>query len=370
MQKRCFRHCERSLIIPVLLIVLWSLVGHPYEIVSAHANFLGNMDGEIRGNVISIKITMPEARVLDDQELFSRYTQETLLFTNNEKPCTVEVVNFTTGDIASAVPTEILLSVICEDEIEHLSVHSEYFLSEGYVFAATFTKAGRSYSNIFNDTNTDATLTFPPNPISVEGKIAANITTAGQFIYQGILHILMGYDHILFILALMLGISKFWSLFKVITAFTIAHSVTLILSSLDIAIVSSSIVEPLIALSVVYVALEKYILLGMKKIFSHLSIETMSHRWKVALGFGLVHGLGFASVLREIHIPEGLFTTSLISFNVGVEIGQLIIIALALPVLYLIMKTRWQTYFLNGASVIIGITGIIWFISRVFFNIG
>jgi len=365
MQEKYFRLRRKAIGLVIAFPLIVQLMSSS---VSAHSSLLGGINAKIEDNTISIVVTMPEARTLDDSVLFQKYTEETFVISNNDKPCSISVLDFATGNIAEALSTQITLSAVCEEEIENLSVHSEYFLSEGYAFSATFEKAGVAHSVILNDTNQDATFVFTTTPKTLQEKFIFGFQAASQFIWLGMLHIYTGLDHTLFIVALILGVFRFWPLFKTITAFTIAHSITLILSSLNVANLIPSIVEPLIALSIAYVALEKYILAGLRHFFKKIPTDITSHRWKVAFGFGLIHGLGFASVLKEVQIPEHLLPVSLVSFNVGVEIGQLTIIAIVFPMLYLISKTRWQKLFSAWASIFIGLVGITWFIGRVFWG--
>jgi len=140
------------------------------------------------------------------------------------------------------------------------------------------------------------------------------------YLVLGIEHLLSGFDHILFVVGLMLLIAEKWKLVQTITAFTIAHSITLALSSLDVVRVSQQPVEAAIALSILYVAVE--ISLG-----KDADPLTRRYPWLIAFTFGLLHGLGFAGVLRNIGLPEGEALWALLLFNLGIEVGQLLVIA-------------------------------------------
>jgi len=334
--------------------------------VSAHATLLAGLEGQVEGNRIAITITLPEERTLDDRALFETYTKENLLFANNGDPCAVFVTDFVTGNVREARPTTIILSVLCETPVEKLAATSTYFADEGFVFSSTFTKDGDARTFIFSDENREAVFSFGITPDTRREKSSLALLSVGQFIWQGVKHIGGGYDHILFVLALLLGVRGLLPLVKIVTAFTVAHSLTLILSAFDLVSVAPIIVEPLIALSIAYVAFEKYLLRFAQTIFKTVQTEALSHRWKIAFAFGLVHGLGFAGVLKEIHIPESVFVLSLLSFNVGVEIGQLVIIAFAFPLLYFTRTLKWQERALAFFSIGIGAAGIWWFFERVF----
>lgn len=177
-----------------------------------------------------------------------------------------------------------------------------------------------------------------------------------EYIKLGFEHIVpKGLDHILFVLGLFFFSNKFKPLFHQVSAFTLAHTVTLALAILGVVQVSAQIVEPLIAASIVYVAVENI-------------RQPRDTRWRlpVVFGFGLLHGLGFASVLGEIGLVPGRFISGLIGFNIGVELGQLFVLAAAyLLVGYLFFKKDWYRKFLAiPASVAIAITGAFWFVER------
>lgn len=144
---------------------------------------------------------------------------------------------------------------------------------------------------------------------------------AKRYLTLGIEHILEGFDHLLFILGLLLIVKGTWRLVKTITAFTIAHSITLGLATLGVVNVPSAPVEATIALSIVFLAVE--IVYASRGKF-HL---THKKPWLIAFGFGLLHGLGFAGALSEIGLPQGEIPVALLFFNIGVEVGQLIFVA-------------------------------------------
>ena len=161
------------------------------------------------------------------------------------------------------------------------------------------------------------------DPEAVTANLAGNIK---DFAILGVEHIFTGYDHILFIVALLLTATSFWSLVKTLTGFTIAHSITLVLSALSVISLDGKLVEVLVAGSIVFVGLENIYWKNAQK-----------HRFWVASGFGLIHGIGFSDVLREIGLPEQGLAWCLFSFNMGVEIAQVILCAITFPVM---MKLR------------------------------
>ena len=179
-------------------------------------------------------------------------------------------------------------------------------------------------------------------------------TTMREFIALGIEHILTGYDHIAFLLALIVIGLSFKEVLKIITAFTVAHSITLLLAALQIVRLDSRFVESTIALSICYVAVE------------NLLKKKVNYRWIITFVFGLVHGFGFASALQELIVGKSNLLLSVLSFNAGVELGQLMIVCVMLPLLYLIRKKIEFRIVTAGASVSIFILGFAWFIERVF----
>jgi len=180
-----------------------------------------------------------------------------------------------------------------------------------------------------------------------------------DFIRLGIEHILSGPDHILFVLTLLLVFISFRKSLKLITAFTVAHSVTLVLAGLSILTLSSSIVEPIIALSISFMAIATVFFRN------HRYLGGDAAKVGIVFFFGLFHGLGFAGLLREIQIPPDKFLSSLISFNIGVEFGQLFIILLALPLIYAFRNRSGYNRVIQGVAVLIAIVGIVWAVQRV-----
>ncbi len=180
------------------------------------------------------------------------------------------------------------------------------------------------------------------------------------FIQAGISHILSGPDHILFVLSLLLVFVSFKHILKMTSAFTIAHSITLILAGTAVLTLSSAIVEPIIALSIAYVAFTAVY-------FRDKSWASATKTIPVVFLFGLFHGLGFAGLLQEIEIPKNLFVSSLLFFNVGIELGQLMVIAVVLPAIYFFKDKIWYTKVTTVLGTVFGLLGIFWGVQRIFF---
>ena len=179
------------------------------------------------------------------------------------------------------------------------------------------------------------------------------------FIASGIHHILIGPDHILFLVGLLLLGGGWRSLVRIVTAFTIGHSITLSLAALNVVTPPATIVEPAIALSIVFVGADNLL----------VGTSGRDVRAWIALAFGLVHGFGFANVLREFGLPAEALAWSLFSFNLGVEIGQLLIV-LAIAGALSLVRQRNQAVaqrLAYAGSIVVIAAGAYWFVQRVFF---
>ncbi|MPZ33330.1 MAG: HupE/UreJ family protein [Rhodospirillales bacterium] len=180
--------------------------------------------------------------------------------------------------------------------------------------------------------------------------------TAGQFGFYlglGVEHIIGGIDHLLFLLALLALATSLWQTVKIVTAFTVAHSITLSLAALGVVDVPSSIVEPLIAASIVWVAVENLV-----------APAGAARRWLIAGVFGLIHGLGFASMLTELGLSQDDLVRALIGFNIGVELGQLAFVAVVMPPLVWLARPGRLPHLPQILSVIVALVGAVWLVER------
>jgi hydrogenase/urease accessory protein HupE len=169
----------------------------------------------------------------------------------------------------------------------------------------------------------------------------------------GVEHILTGADHLVFLFGLILVGGRVRSIALAVTAFTVAHSITLALAALSIFAPSPRLVEPAIALSIAYVGVENFFVTDARR------------RWRITFPFGLIHGFGFASALREIALPRAQVPVALVSFNLGVELGQLGVLAIVLP---LVLAARRAPWFgdrgVRLASLAIAVGGAVLFVTR------
>ncbi|OKP74623.1 hypothetical protein A3842_20430 [Paenibacillus sp. P3E] len=173
-----------------------------------------------------------------------------------------------------------------------------------------------------------------------------------SFFKLGMNHILGGYDHLLFLFSLLIARQTFKQYAAMITAFTVAHSITLTLTVLGIVNVSPRIVEPAIALSICFVAVDNIIR------------KEVSYRWVLTFVFGLIHGMGFADILKEMHLPKSQLAVDLVSFNLGIEAVQIILIAILLPLLVLLHKWKFSRRAVLTGSSLAFLLGGVWLIQR------
>ena len=174
------------------------------------------------------------------------------------------------------------------------------------------------------------------------------------YLYLGVGHLFDGLDHILFIFGLLFCITGLANIIKTITAFTVAHSITLGLSVYNIIYLPQGTIEALIALTIVYLASE-----------INDSDKQIKTPWLMAFSFGLLHGLGFAGALSDIGITNDQMLLSLLFFNIGIELAQIALIPIPLILIYIASKINFQNYLQISASLCIGGMGFYWFIDRV-----
>jgi hydrogenase/urease accessory protein HupE len=185
------------------------------------------------------------------------------------------------------------------------------------------------------------------------GPAASRLGIAASFLWLGVEHIATGYDHLLFLLALLVVARSLRQMLTVVTGFTVAHSITLSLAATGVFTLSPSLVEPAIAASIAFVGLE------------NLLHPTIRRRVLLTFVLGLVHGFGFAGLLAELGLPQGNLAVALVSFNGGVELGQAAICLLLLPLL--LRMRRWPVWERRGVpalSIAVALFGIYWLIER------
>ena len=219
-------------------------------------------------------------------------------------------------------------------------------LSLGHRHLAAIVSGESTTTSVLYERNAELRLIASPDP-EADGGVA------WPLFRLGIQHILTGYDHLLFLFGLILVGGRLRALLVVVTAFTVAHSISLGLAALGIWAPSPRLVEPAIALSIAYVGVENWF------------VRDAARRWLVTFPFGLIHGFGFAGALREISLPAGQVPLALASFNLGVEAGQLAVLAVVLPMVLWLGHRRWfADRGVKALSAAIALAGLGWFMAR------
>jgi hypothetical protein len=181
---------------------------------------------------------------------------------------------------------------------------------------------------------------------------SARTDAARRFVLLGMEHIVTGYDHLAFLVVLLVGAASLMDVVKIVTAFTVAHSITLALATFGVVSLPPVLIESLIAFSIAWVAVE------------NLLLDHAGGRWRITFVFGLVHGFGFSNVLRDMDLPRASLAMSLFTFNAGVEIGQLVFVLVTFPLIYRLMRTHWHAQFSLACSSVVFCLGVYWFVQR------
>jgi hypothetical protein len=238
---------------------------------------------------------------------------------------------------------------VCAEVPGHLTLAMPMLdlLAPGHRHMARLFRAGKAQVKVLDRTHATWEL-------GVGSPTSSGLAMAWSMLKLGIEHILTGADHLVFLLGLILVGGSLRSLVGVVSAFTLAHSITLALAAFSIFAPSPRLVEPAIALSIAYVGIE------------NLFVTDASKRWRITFPFGLIHGFGFAGALREIALPRAQVPIALVSFNLGVELGQLAVLSIALP---LVLAARNAPWFgdrgVKTLSLAIAVGGGVLFVARV-----
>ena len=244
-------------------------------------------------------------------------------------------------------PVSPSLPVYFEDHLYMNNVKSNYvnlltIQDEGQKSTIALSGEFRTWTRIMtvdNDSVSEQT-----NPISAWHS----------FFRLGMNHILGGFDHLLFLFSLLIARQTFKQYAMMITAFTIAHSITLTLTVLGLIDISPKLVEPAIALSICYVALDNIVR------------SSVSRRWVLTFLFGLIHGMGFADILKEMNIPRSNIAAALLSFNIGIEVVQIALVGVLVPLIYLLYRYKYARRFVVAGSIAAFVLGGIWLFERLF----
>src|SRR3989475_4103481 len=256
-----------------------------------------------------------------------------------------------TGDIKPGPGTHstLLLVYHWSRPVQALAIQYQLFVPGVSTASCLATIAYKGQVRNFVFTPQRHTLTLAPGA-------AALWYQSISFVALGIRHILTGYDHMLFLISLLMLGGGLRSLLKIVTAFTVAHSVTLSLAALNFVALPSRLVESGIALRIAYVAAENW----------WRRDSASPPRLLVTFSFGLIHGLGFATILKEMALSRGNLVLSLVSFNFGVELGQIAVVATAFLCLGALATSVWESTARRWVSAGAAAVGIVWFIQRAF----
>lgn len=365
---------------PILFVLVWLLLTVPawahkpsdsYLSLSVqHDHIEGQWDIALRDldNAIGLdsdgdgQLTWGEVRNKHDE--IRAYALFRLALSADQQACTTQILEQLIDHHTDGAYAVLRFHADCGRAIEQLGVEYRllFDIDAQHKGLLRLTQDGQTSTAIFSQDS-------PSQEFSLAERSRWNESI--QFIYEGIWHIWLGFDHVLFLLALLLPAvlvrmdgrwqaagefsSVCWNVVSIVTAFTVAHSLTLSLAALDVVRLPSRLVESTIAASVV--------LAGLGNLYPMMT----SRRWMVAFGFGLIHGFGFAAVLTDLGLPQRSLLMSLVSFNVGVEVGQLAIVSVFLPLAYLLRRSwSYPRLVLTGGSLAVIAIALVWFTERAF----
>ncbi len=318
----------------------------------AHAHAVGLSRGEYQrtGNRVTAKLTFARR---DMEGLDAGALLPGVIVSSNGEPC-----RGTVDGMAPVEPdgVEWTAHFTCKDPGGPFGVRIAFFAELPLDHRhAVHLQAGAAATDDVLYRRHDAASTSageePPESL-VRPRTTAGLRMLGM-VRMGVEHILSGYDHLLFLFGLVLVGGRPRSLFAVVTAFTAAHSLTLAVAALGLWTPPARVVESAIALSIAYVGVENFFL------------RSADGRWRITFPFGLLHGFGFSSALRDIALPRAEVPAALLSFNVGVELGQLTVLAVLLPLLAWSRRSNaFARVGVRALSAAIAAMGAIWFVAR------
>lgn len=332
-----------------LLLLLWLALLAPAVAHPGHQSFWLLRH---QGNQLELEWTVPRAEgsqidangngALEVEELTARLPDLLEIQADGQPPASIEVTEPASdvGDLAWKVKARLTW----DKPVGGLRLAYSLFAPD----AATPGLMGVVYSEGEKPQTFILTPEAPATTLVV-GHVDANFS---GFFLLGLEHIVTGYDHVLFLLCLLLPGGTLLDLAKLVTAFTLAHSVTLAMAVLGVVTLPSKPVELAIALSIVVAAAMAF------------RERKQDLRWQVAAGFGLLHGFGFSGILSEMGLHGPTAAMPLLGFNLGVEAGQLAIVMVAFPILVWVSKQKWAMTFRRQAAALIGLVGLYWLCER------
>jgi hydrogenase/urease accessory protein HupE len=355
---RTGRSFFRLLVVSILLL---ASIGGSMSVAQAHER-IGTVSHSIvtvRDNTVAYYISIPpalSARLrleLDDHaDAWRDYFAATLRITSWDSLCELTEFNRTTLPATGNTLFDLLYR--CPREVRDLAIYTVAFLDvdESHTQFARLAKPDSPAEFLREDVLTARHQTFHIPDVRTGGSAWLDRATA--FFALGTEHLLTGYDHILFLLAVIIAMTLRETI-KAVTSFTVAHSLTMALAFFGLVSLPANVVEPLIALTIVYVA------------FENVFAASTRGRWLLTFVFGLIHGLGFVGVLKEITVSRSELVLSLASFNIGIEFGQLLVVVIAVPLFHRLRSYEWGMALRRWFSLSVGALGIVWAVQRVAF---
>ena len=340
----------------------------------AHAHMAGVTDTIIRVNSqqLIVVYTVPLDNLndlgLNSAEERERTARQSFVIKSQQKQC--PITNFQHRSLDNIVSEQYEMRFDCGTPIQTLGI--DYQLFHEFPDHKNFTRlsiGSRSQNITFSSSNKhhEVPVSQLLKAWSSAGKTQQEKSTetasSTHYFPIGLEHILLGYDHLLFLFALLLIPLGFKQLCIMVTTFTVAHSITLALSVLGLVSLPALWVEAAIAFSIVYVAVENIWKLH-KNNHSQGFDSTWKRRLLLTFGFGLIHGFGFSFILKEIGLGDQLIS-ALLFFNLGVEVGQLIVVVLVFPVIYWLFKRVKSVRWAQFSSLVIALAGLYWLSQRI-----
>ncbi|NOU70349.1 hypothetical protein GC098_02675 [Paenibacillus sp. LMG 31458] len=354
----------RKMIVLLSIVVGWCLISLPAE---AHQLNKGFSQIKIEGRQAVYELFLPEGelpfidadenkRVTAEELAAGRgrladYVRQHVELKRGDETLAYRFVSAELSDHHENPGVQMLLTYTSRFAIDNLTVHYSLFFDDidpTHVNFITIVN-GDDVVDTYFDTGTRM-LRYGSSGDSDTSR------TLLQYAWLGMKHIWTGYDHLIFLLSLLIVAAGWRDALRIVTAFTAAHSVTLLLTATEMIRVNSRLIEIFIALSIAYVAAENW--------FIRRRTNAPRYRWLLTFAFGLVHGMGFAGALQEMGLPSRNFISSLLSFNAGIEIGQLAIVAAVLPLLLQIRSRKWYSPFAIGLSAVLFALGVAWAVQR------
>jgi hydrogenase/urease accessory protein HupE len=339
-----------------LLLPVHQTSAHPLTIVSTKASLQKTsltvemlVEAALLARIDGIRLQQNEPLSPETKSKLERVIRQSFKISNEDQPMQMRLM---AADWQNHAHVELKLVYSSNQKLGKLSFVDDLF----------FDVAGKQHQNVLTllENGTKSTFVFSESvrELTVHAGTALSWWVAAQEFFQlGVEHIWFGFDHLAFLLALLLVRDHWRDMLKVVTSFTVAHSITLFLAMMNILAVPSKWVEALIALSILFVALENVWLAQGKP---------WVKRWVLTFYFGLIHGLGFAGSLADIQLPKNHLLTALFSFNIGIEVGQIVLVALVWPLLTYAWRYKPSVLVARGLTIVIALFGLAWFVERAF----